>query len=380
MDMKLSEEQRQLRDTARKYVARESAIAFVREMEKSELGFSRAMWEQMGEMGWLAMGVPEKYDGLGMGHVDLVVLAQELGRGICPTPFFTSAVLCADAIARGGTEAQKSDLLPRMAAGELIVAFAYQEASRKFAPGEVTRATATRDGDEYVLSGTKLFVEFAAGADKLLVTARSSGQAPSAAGLSMFLVDREAAGVHVTHMPTMARDRCYEVKLDEVRVPASALLGELDHASLILEAVLERGAVMHSAHAVGMAQWMHESATAFAKERVQFGRPIGQMQIIQQYLATLIIEIHGAETLTYYTAWTMDRQRPQRELVAKTKAFAGYMVEHTMDRGAQIFGGMGYIEETNETLYLRRGKQHQLAFGGMDHWEDIIADEMLADA
>jgi alkylation response protein AidB-like acyl-CoA dehydrogenase len=376
MDIKLSEEQVQLRDTARKFLEEECTAYFVREMEKSELGFSREMWRQMAEMGWLGISLPEDCGGLALGTVDLVLLAKELGRGICPSPFLSTAVIGAEAIARAGSEEQRQRWVPAIIEGETIVAFAFQEHHRDFDPA-VIKLEAREEGNAYRLVGTKMFVEFAGGADLLLVVARTSGTAPSKTGLTMFLVDAASDGITCKQTPTMARDHHYEVIFDGVTVPKDRVLGTLDDAWSDLAGVVEKAALVFSAFTVGVSEWMHESATQFAKQRVQFGRPIGQMQLIQNYLAGLIIEIYGADTLTLFTAFNMDKGRKVRGYVAKAKAFSAETVRNTTDIGSQIFGGMGYMEEQDSTLYLRRGKQYQLMLGGVDYWEKIVAAELL---
>jgi acyl-CoA dehydrogenase len=376
MDVKLTEEQTQLRDTARKFMEEQCTGEFVREMEESELGYSPQMWQQMAEMGWLGISLPGDCGGLELGTLDQVILAKELGRNICPSPFLPTVVIAGEAIARAGSEAQREEYLPRIIEGDLVMAFAYQEFTRRFEPG-VIGLQATEDGDAYVLEGTKMFVEFAGAADLLLVVARTSGEPPSERGLTMFLVDARSAGVDCKHTPTVARDHHYELTFNAVRVPKDRVLGPLDDAWSVLEGVIEKAAVVFSGFTGGVSEKMHENATQYAKDRVQFGRPIGQMQLIQSYLATLIMEIWGSDTLTLFTAFNMDRGRKVRAYVAKTKAFAADTVERTTNIGAQIWGGLGYMEEQDTTLYLRRGKQYQQMLGGLDYWEDIIAEELL---
>ena len=376
MDMDLSEEQELLKAAAREFLERECPPGLVREVEASELGYSPQLWRQMADLGWLGLPIPQEYQGFGLGALDLAVLCKEMGRALCPGPFFPTVVLAGGAIAAAGTPQQKQSYLPRIAAGDIVIAFALQESSGYYDPrGIATRATA--DGNRFVLNGTKLFVEFANGADLLLVVARSEGEPPSTDGLSMFLVDPKSPGVAMTALPTMARDKQFEVVLQGVDVPREDVLGPVGQAWPLLEGVIQRGAVAFSAYAVGASERMHELATDFAKDRVQFGRPIGSFQLIQSYLAQLITEIWGTETLTYYTAWALDEGLPARELVAKTKAFAGDTVKRTTDIGSQIFGGIGYMEEMDTTLFLRRGKQYQLAMGDTGYWEDIVAEEIL---
>jgi alkylation response protein AidB-like acyl-CoA dehydrogenase len=376
MDTKLTDEQAQLLQGAQRFMDKECPAEFVRTMEASELGFSRQMWQQMAEMGWLGINLPTEWGGLGMGTVDLMILMRELGRHICPSPFLSTAVIAGEAIARAGTDAQRQRYIEQIVAGELIVAFAYQEFTRKFDPGAITVEALLADG-HYVLNGTKMFVEYAAGADMLLVVARTSGKAPGTSGLTMFLVDAKTDGIEYTHTPTMDRGRHYDVTFSGVRVPRENVLGRVDDAWTDMEPALHKAALAFSAFTNGACFQLHEQSTQFAKERVQFGRPIGQMQTIQGYLAQLIMEILGSDMLTMFTAFNMDRDRPVRGYVAKAKAFSAETVGRTMDIGSQIFGGMGYMEEVDSTLYLRRGKQYQLMLGGTDYWYDIVAEEMI---
>tara|TARA_R110000823_G_scaffold132777_4_gene261197 strand:- start:2289 stop:3443 length:1155 start_codon:yes stop_codon:yes gene_type:complete len=376
VDIKLTEEQVQLQDMARRYMDNHCGFDFVRRMEsQSDIGFCRDMWQQFADMGWLGIVVPEEFQGMGLSTLDLVVLMREMGRHVCPSPFLFTAVLAADLIARAGSAEQQAALLPEIVAGKRICAFAYQEYSRFFRPEHI-RLNAEQSGDGFVLNGSKLFVEFADGADTLIVVART-GEANSASGLTLLLVDSSSAGINTTHMPTMSRDRHYQVDFNDVQVPGSAVIGTASAGWQALEPALHKAVVAFCAYTNGAGFEMHEYATQYAKVRVQFGRPIGQMQTIQGYLSQLIIELYGADMLTMFTAFQMDKGRHTRGYVAKTKAFSAETVGHVMDVGSQIFGGMGYMEEQDTTLFLRRGKQYQLALGGTEYWEDVIAEEII---
>jgi alkylation response protein AidB-like acyl-CoA dehydrogenase len=380
MDIKLSEEQTQLQDSAAKYMDNECTFEFVRKMEsESELGYCPDMWKTFAEMGWLAIGYPEEYGGLDMGVLDQVILVREFGRHICPTPYIPTVVTAGHAILDAGTDAQKEEYVGAIAAGEKIVAFAYQEFSRFFHPSHI-KLEAKADGDDFVLDGSKLFVEYADAADTLLVMARTGDAArdnKDSSGLTLFLVDRSSDGIETKQMPTMARDRHYEVKFNNVKVSKANVVGEVGKGWEALEPALLRTMVIFCAYTNGAGFEMHEHATQYAKDRVQFGRPIGQMQTIQMYLSQLIMELYGADTLTMFTAFNMDRERHVRGYVGKMKAFSAETVGRVMDIGSQIFGGMGYIEEWDTTLFLRRGKQYQLAWGGTEYWEEVIAEEII---
>jgi alkylation response protein AidB-like acyl-CoA dehydrogenase len=376
MDMKLTEEQRQLQDGARRFMDEHCTMDFVRSMEASELGFSRDMWRQMAELGWLGIDLPAAYEGLELGTLDVTLLMRELGRHLCPSPILSTAVIAGSVLARVGTEDQKRAQLPSIVSGDLVVAFAYQEFSRFFDPGAV-QLEARADGDGFVLHGTKMFVEYAVGADVLLVVGRTSKATSPGSGLTLFLVEAGAAGIRCARTPTMARDHQYQVEFEGVRVSRQNVLGRVDDGWSALEPALHKAALAFSAFTNGASFQLHELATQFAKERVQFGRPIGQLQTIQGYLAQLIMEILGADFLTLFTAFQMDEGRSVRGYVAKAKAFSAETVARTMDIGSQVFGGMGYMEEVDSTLYLRRGKQYELMLGGTDYWYDVAAEEVI---
>ncbi len=376
MDMELNEEQKHLAETARKFLEKECPLRMVRELETSELGFSPDLWRKIADLGWLGLPYPEEYDGYGMGCVDLVVLAKELGRALFPSPYIPTVVLGGGAILAAGTQEQKKTYLPRIAAGQTLIAFALQETSPYFDYRAVaTRATAVDGG--FVLNGAKRFVEYAHAADRLLVVARTEGQPPASEGLTMFLVDAKSPGLKLRSLDTMARDRQFYATLDQVKVSEEDVLGPVGQAWPLLEKVIQQAIVTFCGCMVGAAERIHEMATDFAKQRVQFGRPIGAFQAIQHYLAQTIMEITAADTIVFYAAWALDQGLDAREVVAKAKVCAGDTFKQASAIGAQIYGGIGFVEDTDTTLYLRRGKQWQLAMGPSGYWEEIIAEEIL---
>jgi alkylation response protein AidB-like acyl-CoA dehydrogenase len=357
--------------SARRFMQSECPFSAVREAEASERGFSPELWRKMSDLGWLGLPLPESYGGAGMSTIDLVVLAKEMGRALCPSPYIPTVVLAGGAIAVAGSEEQKKRYLPLIAGGELIVAFALQEPSTAYDPSGVqTRAQRLNGG--WVLNGEKMFVEFANSANRVLVIARTSGS-----GVTMFLVDPEARGVGLSRLTTMARDPQYHVKLEGVEAAAEDVVGPVDQAWPLLEPVVYRGVVTLCAYMVGASEQIHHMATEFAKQRVQFGRPIGSFQAIQHYLAQSITEIIGAETNAFFAAWTLDEGLPARAVVAKAKIMAGDTFKNASSVGSQIHGGIGFNEDVDTTLFLRRGKQVQLSMGDSGYWEDVLAEELL---
>jgi alkylation response protein AidB-like acyl-CoA dehydrogenase len=377
MDMEFSEEQQQLTRTARSFLESECPLSLVRELETSDSGFSPDLWRKMAGLGWLGLTLPEEHGGVGMGAVDVVVLAKEMGRALCPSPYIPTVLLAGGAIAAAGSDAQKRVYLPRIASGDAVLAFALQEAGAYLDPRGVA-TTAVPSGDGWSLSGEKMFVEFAQAADRILVVARTAGATGSTDGLTMFLVDGKAAGVSMIPLNTMARDKQCRLSLDGVSVAKDDVLGPVDGAWDLLEPVVQRAVVALCGYMVGASEHIHHMATEFAKERVQFGQPIGAFQAIQHYLAQSITEIIGADTMTFYAAWALDERLPDaRAVVAKAKAFAGDTFKQASSIGAQIHGGVGFNEDMDTTLFLRRGKQLQLSMGDSGYWEDVIAAELL---
>jgi len=329
----------------------------------------------MAELGWLGLLVPEEHDGAGLGMVDVAVLCRELGRALVPSPLIPSAIVAASAIAAAGSDAQKRALLPRIASGDLAVAIALQEGRRYDARG--VSMAARRDGDAFVLTGEKRFVEYAAGAGRLLVLARTGDVPRAADGVAAFLVDAGAPGVSMRRLGTMARDNQCDITFDDVRVGPDDIVGPVGGAWAFVEPAIFRGVIAFCAYMVGAAQEIHAMATEFAKQRVQFDRPIGSFQSIQHYLAQTITEITSADTMTFYTAWSLDQDMPARAMVAKTKMCVGDTLKQASAIGAQIYGGIGFNEDVDTTLFLRRGKQWQLSMGDSGFWGDVLADELL---
>ena len=376
MDMEFNDEQKGLQSAARSFLSTEAPLSMAREMETNDEGFSRDLWKKMADLGWLGLPHSEEAGGSAMGTIEVVVLTKEMGRSLCPSPYIPTVILAGGAIAAAGSDEQKQRWLPGIISGETVIAFALQE-ENTFYDARSVHATAVPDGEGYVLNGTKMFVEFATAADKVLVVARTAGEHGDMDGLSMFLIDPNDVNMHMEPLNTVARDRQFQINLNGVKVAAADVIGEPGTAWASLEGVIEQGVVALCGYMVGASERIHEMTTAFAKVRVQFGKPIGSFQAIQHYLALSITEILAADTNAFYAAWTLDEGEPSREIVATAKAFVGDTFRKASDIGAQIHGGIGYDEDMDTTLFLRRGKQYQLSMGDSGFWEDIIAEEIL---
>jgi alkylation response protein AidB-like acyl-CoA dehydrogenase len=376
VDIELSQEQSEIRAAARRFLERECPFALVRELETDEAGFSLELWRKSADLGWLGLNLPEAYGGTAMGAIDLVVLAKEMGRALYTSPYLPTVVQVGGAIAAVGSEEQKQQYLPRIVAGDAVLGFAIQEASRHYDHRAVA-TTAASTGGGFALNGEKRFVAFANSAERILVVARTSGERADRDGLTMFLVDPASPGVELRALGTLARDRQHHVLLRDVRVGAEDVVGPVGGAWPTLARVIEQGVVTFCASMVGAAEKIHEMARDFAVERVQFGRPIASFQVVAHYLAQMAIDIVSTDTSVSYSAWILDEGAPSRLVVALAKICAGDLFQTASSRGAEIFGGMGFAEEMDATLFLRRGKQWQLSMGDNRFWEEVVCEELF---
>ena len=277
MDLGLSEEQEMLKRTAREMLEAECPKTLVRDMEEDEKGYSPELWQKLVEQGFMGLPFPEKYGGAGFEFLDLMVLVEEFGRALVPGPYFYTVVVAGMAINEAGTEEQKQEYLTKISEGQAIMTLAHTEPSGRWDAGGVS-VTGVADGDDFILNGVKLFVPDAHVSDYLIVTARTKESDDPNEGITAFIVDAKSAGINYEVLKTIASDKQCEVVLDNVRVPRTNVLGNVDEGWPIVEQALRRGAVGKCAEMVGNSQQVLEIAVEYAKNRVQFGRPIGSFQ------------------------------------------------------------------------------------------------------
>ena len=376
MDVKLSDEQQMMVEAAREFLQASCPLAKVRQWEKLPDGYPAEIWARMAEMGWLGAVYPESYGGMGLGNLDIMFLMREMGRVALPGPFLSTVLLAGRAVLEGGTDAQKSALLPRIAAGELLLSFAFVEASARPDAASV-KTTARPDNGGFVLNGTKHFVEFAEQADRMLVVARTREGGDPEQGLTMFLVDAGAPGIERVALGTLALQPQAKVVLKNVRVDADDVVGRVDHAWEVLDPVLQAATAILCGYMTGLAEGAHELGVSYSKERVQYGQPIGAFQAIQNYLATAWAKNTMGEYLGYYAAWLIDQGIPSREAVSTAKAFVGYSAVESTQLATQLPGGLGATVDARTTPFLRWAKQLQQTLGNCQYHEKIVAAEIL---
>jgi alkylation response protein AidB-like acyl-CoA dehydrogenase len=373
MDLGLSEEQEMLKNAARDFLEKEVPEKYVRDMEEDEKGYSPEVWSKMAGLGWQGLIIPESYGGSDFGFLDLVVLLEEFGRALVPGPFIPT-VLATLAILEGGSEDQKKQYLPKIASGEQIGTLAVTEPSARW-DAEGIQLKAEKSGDGYTLNGTKLFIPDAHVSDFMVVAARTGGSGES--GITLFVVDTKSAGITTTVLKTIASDKQCEVKFENVKVLASAVLGAEGQGWKTLEQVQLKATVAECAYLVGLAQMDFEISVNYAKERVQFGRPIGSFQAIQHKCADMVTDVDGARFITYRAAWSVAEGEPDAALnVHMAKAWCSDATRRVVAHGQQIHGGIGFTKDYKIQLFFRRQKRSELMWGDGDFHREAVAEAL----
>ena len=375
MDLGLNEEQEMLRKSAKEFLSKECPKKLVRELDESDTGLSRDLWKKMAGLGWMGLPFPEKFGGNGGTLLDLIVLLDEMGYNIVPGPFFATVVLAGFTLLEAGSEEQKQTYLARICSGEMIMTLALTELDGTYLP-ESVETVAEAKGDKYVLKGTKLFVPDANVADFLLVAARTKSGPDPADGISIFIVDVKSPGVKVTPLKTLGRDKLCEVVFDNVTVASKDLVGKLNGGWPVIKSILRKAAVAKCAEMVGGAQASLDMAVSYAKERVQFGRPIGAFQAIQHYCANMVTDVDGSRFITYKAAWTESEGLPSDMEVSMAKAWTSEAYKRVAVLAHQIFGAIGFTRDHDMHLYFRRAKAGELAYGDADFHREIVAAQL----
>ncbi len=374
MDFGLNDDQETLQRYAREFLEKECAPIFVRSQMDGDTAHDASFYKKMADLGWMAIAIPEAYGGQGMSYVDLGVLIEEMGRAVVPGPFFSSVALAAPVILEAGSEAQCKELLPGIASGDRIATVAFTESSGRVDANGIQLAV-TRDGDNYVLSGTKAFVPDAHVADTIVVAARTTSGDDPAQGVTLFVVDAGAAGVSIKQHKTMDTTRRWcEVSLDGVKVGPEAVMGEVDGAWAPLERGLQKTTAMLCAECVGGAQKVLDMSVEYAKVRMQFGRPIGSFQAVKHKCADMLVDVEMGRSAMYYAAWAASSGDAELPLAASVgKAYCGSAFTRVSAIGIQVHGGIGFTWEHDMHLYFKRAKSNELFLGDSAYHRELVA-------
>jgi len=373
LNLDLTEEQEMLSEMVRGVCSQSASLEVVRAMEDDPVGYSTDLWAQLAELDLLGLLLPAEYGGSEMTMLEGVVVYEEFGRSLAPTPHFVSCVLSAGALVRAGSDEQRSEWLPKIAAGQAILSPAWLEPENGFSPLGV-QVTATADSDGFVLSGTKMHVAFASSADRLVVLARTgSGETD----IDLFLVDPTAPGVTLTQKMSISSDTQYRVDFADVKVAAVDRIGEPGPGWRTWQQVMNDGMILAAALATGGAEHALDITVQYSKDRQQFDKPLGAFQALAHNMADAKTAVDGGRILVYEAAWAHSIGRPLDRLAPMAKLFACNTYRDVTALAQQIFGGVGFTLEYEIQLYFRRAKQLQIMWNDTRRCEELIAVALL---
>ena len=378
MDMGFTEIQQMLKTSAQEFLSRECPATLVREMEEDERGYPDELWRQMSSLGWAGVPFPEVYGGTGGDFLDLAVLLEEMGRSLAPSPYFSTVVLGGLTVLDAGTDAQKDDLLSRVCDGSGLMTLALTEASATFEAWGV-ETTATADGSGYALNGTKLFVPDAHVADVIIVAARTADGGNAEDGITLFLVPARMEGLSVSPINTIGDERQFEVTLDNVRLPASAVLGEVNGGWPIAQRALQRAIAGQCIMMLGGATAVLDMTVEYVKQRAQFGRAVGSFQAVQHHCAQMATDVEGCRGVAYQAAWMLAEGLPAEREISIAKAWVSQAYRRVCATAHQCHGAIGFTKEHDLQLYTRRAKVQELGYGDANYHKELAMASIAGD-
>ena len=367
MDFSFTEEQTLLRNSVQKFIQGSYDFETRRKVSKSDAGWRKEVYGQIAEMGLLGVAIPEDFGGLGGSAVDNMIIAEEFGRGLVIEPWLNNAVIATGFLLAAGSNAQKEELLAGVAAGETIFAFAYAEPQGRYNLADLT-TTAKKSGDGYTLNGHKAVVLGAPFADKLIVTARTSGGQRDADGVTVFIVDKNAKGVSTRDYPTVDGNRASEVTLENVSVGADAVIGEVGGGLKTVELVTDQAIAALAAESTGAMKVLNDTTIEYAKTRKQFGTPIGKFQVLQHRMVDMFMNYEQSVSIAYMVTLKLEEAEAERKKAASAaKVQIGKAGRFIGQSAVQIHGGMGMTDELNVGHYFKRSTMIESQFGSADH-------------
>jgi len=374
MALVLNEEQIMLRDAAKDFLGNRAPVSHHRQLRDNgdEPGFSQELWAEMAEMGWAAIIIPETYGGLDYGCTGLGLVLEETGRTLTPSPLLSTALIGSSALLLSGNDELCQQWLPQIASGEALLSLAFEESSQH-RPGTVS-TRAEPEGEGYRLNGTKLAVMDGSSADAFIVSARTrSGENPSE-GISLFLVPAGTGGLGITTTKLLDNHRSSEIRLDEVLLSRSHLLGPLHGGYPILEQTLDRGRIGMAAEMLGIAQEVFERTMQYLKERKQFGVQIGAFQALQHRAATLFGEIELCKSVVLKALQAIDENSDDTALLASlAKVKCGQTARLATAEGIQMHGGIGMTDEFDIGFFIKRWRSLNQQLGDSRYHLDRFA-------
>jgi len=372
MDFEFSEEQRLLKDSIERLLGAQYGFEARRKYAQEPDGFSRKLWQQYADLGLLALPFEEKYGGIGGGPVDTMIVMEAFGRALALEPYLASVILAGSLLRLGGSETQREALLPQIAGGELLMAFAHAEQQARYNLSDVA-TTARKDGNDFVLDGAKTLVIHGDSANKFIVSARLAGARQDTKGIGLFLVDAAAKGVSRRGYATIDGQRAAELTLSGVR--AEAALGEPGNALPLIERVADIAIAAQCAEAVGAMAAIQEITVDYLKTRKQFGVPIGSFQVLQHRAAEMLIALEQARSMAMLAAMTAEEENAaeRRKAISAAKVQICNSGRIVGQQAVQLHGGIGMTMEYKVGHYFKRVTAIQAQFGDAVHHLNLLA-------
>ena len=377
LDLNLTESEEMLKKTALDFMRRDAPKEVVQVLQETDTGYTEELWQKVVEMGWLGVIIPEQYGGTGNPLTSAGVLFEALGTGPLPGPYFSSGILGSLIILEAGTEEQKQRILSAVANGKQILTLALTEPEYSWEPRTVQTTAESKNGD-FILNGLKLFTLDAQAASHFIVVARTGKEADPAKGISLFMVDSNSDGVSVRQVSGFLAGRTFEIKLDSVKVPRSAMLGAKDEAWPLLEQAIDKSIPVLCAYKVGGCQAVFDMALEYSRVRIQFGQPIGRFQRVQDMIIEMIDHVDAARWTTYEALWKLDTQRPYAESVHLAKAVSSQAYWEVVTLAHRVFSGISYSKEHPVSFHTRASRSLYSYLGEPSYHRQRIAQFLLA--
>ena len=374
MALILNEEQQSLKDIAKEFLQKNAPVTHFREIRdtNNELGYDEVLWKEMVNLGWSGILIPEEYGGFDFGMVGMGSIFEEMGKTLTPSPLFATGVLGASLISIGGNDSQKQTLLPKIVEGSLTTALALEENNRH--SPNVISTSATKSGENYEISGEKTFVIDGHSANLLIVAARTEGSIDDESGITLFMLDPKTDGLEITKTSMVDSRNSAQVKLRNVVVSSSDILGGLNNGSGILENVLDRAQIAISAEMLGNASQAFQITLEYIKERKQFGAVIGTFQALQHRAAEMYSEIELTKSSVIAACNAVDENSNDLKRMASLAKYKAGETNHLVTNEAiQMHGGVGVTDEYDVGLYLKRARVTEQIFGNSEYHIDRYA-------
>ncbi len=371
MDFDLTGDQKLIQESIREFLQKECPYERAKELEEAERGYDPGLWRKMAELGYLGIAFPEEYGGTGGSFIELMIIAEELGKAACPSPFFSTVIQCGLLILEAGAEEQKRDLLRGIASGNLILALAQYEEDGSYLPSSVN-VKAERDGRQLALNGTKMFVKDANIADRLVVVAKGPES-----GVSLCLVGAGEPGVAISKMRTIGMDNTCEVIFRNVRIDMDAIVGQVGDGGEALAKTTIKATLVKCAEMIGGCKACINMTAAYAKQRKQYGAPIGGFQIIQHYMADMLVAYDTSHNYLYKVGWMTEQGMDCAAETSALKACINKNYRFIAAKAVQIHGAIGTTREANAGLFYRRAKSMEYEMGDTNFHYEKIAQALL---